>query len=141
MSLFFLQRTREPVEDIRAWTRVQYPFLSEFGDMQENCRLHLARFPNDSPPLLGPSYFQYSDAEFEDQDQWNNMMLCNQLSRYLVQVAPGQWYEVDGLGLPFERLHFKAQEQLIHTTNAFVHLTSLTSSARTSRRWLGLLGC
>jgi hypothetical protein len=50
------------------------------------------------------------------------MELCSQRSRYSLQVVPGQFNEVDGLGLPFELLFFEARLQLFRATNALAHL-------------------
>ncbi len=40
----------------------------------------------------------------------------------LVASCARLFYEVDGLGLPFERLFFEAREQLFRATNALAHL-------------------
>ena len=70
------------------------------------------------PPFLGAAWLMYSDADFEGQDEWNEMRLNNQRTRYSVHINREHWYEVDGLGLPFERLYFDTREQLVHATNA-----------------------
>ena len=49
-------------------------------------------------------YFQFHDPMFEDQDQWNERMLRQQKNRFSVHVDREHFYEVHGLGLPFERL-------------------------------------
>ena len=58
----------------------------------------------------------------EGQDEWNEMRLNNQQTRYSVHIDREHWYEVDGLGLPFERLYFDTREQLVHATNALADL-------------------
>jgi hypothetical protein len=60
----------------------------------------------------------YADEYFEGQDEWNEMRLNSQRTRYSVHIDREHWYEVDGLGLPFERLYFDTREQLVHATNA-----------------------
>ncbi len=46
----------------------------------------------------------------------------NQRTRYSVHIDREHWYEVDGLGLPFERLYFDTREQRVHATNALADL-------------------
>ena len=64
----------------------------------------------------------YRDEDFEGQDEWNEMRLNNQRTRYSVQIDRKHWYEVHRLGLPFERLYFDTREQLVHDTNALADL-------------------
>jgi hypothetical protein len=44
--------------------------------------------------------------------------LQDQKTRFSVHVDREHWYEVHGLGLPFERLSFQAREQFVHAINA-----------------------
>ncbi len=80
------------------------------------------------------TYFeiQFCDEDFENQDVWNEWMLRDQQDRFSVHVDKEHWYEVHGLGLPFERLYFQARAQLVHATNAFqkLHVERLRRSAQ-----------
>jgi hypothetical protein len=83
------------------------------------------------------------------------MELCS--LRYSIQVVPGRsrFFEVDGLGLPFERLYFEARKQLFRARNALTHLQAEQECEREellldefdlidaykSRRRRRLLGC
>jgi hypothetical protein len=89
--------------------------------------------PRFSPPFVGPAYFaiQYCDEDFENQNVWNEWRL-REKDRYSVHVDQKHWYEVHGLGLPFERLYFQARAQLVHATNALqnLHVERLQRSAQ-----------
>jgi hypothetical protein len=125
---------------IRRWTEVRYPILSDFGLLQEVCSGHMERYPHAPPPFLGQAYFQFDEPEYAYQDQWNERMLRQQKDRFSVHVDRGHFYEVHGLGLPFERLYFQAREQLVHATNALGRLRGerlrekADEFARTKRR-------
>jgi hypothetical protein len=112
---------------------VHYPLIEDFFGVQEVCREHLSRYPGVPPPFVGPAYFniQFCEEDFENQDFWNERRLRDQHSRYSVHVDRERWYEVHGLGLPFERLYFQAREQLVHATNALekLHVERLRRSA------------
>ncbi len=114
----------DTLKEIRRWHEVRYPALGDFSSLQDLCRGHLPveRYPHTPPPFLGPAYFQYHDADFEDQDRWNEMMLRQQRTRYSVHIDREHWCEVHGLGLPFERLYFEAREQPVDATNALERL-------------------
>ncbi len=77
---------------------------------------------------------------FDGQDQWNERMLRDQKDRFSVHVDRENFYEVHGLGLPFERLYFEAREQLVQATNALGRLRAeqlrekAATFARTNRR-------
>ncbi len=107
---------------IRACHVVRYPALGDFSGLQDLCRGHLERYPGTPPPFLGAAWLMHNDEDFEGQDEWNEMRLNNQRTRYSVHINREHWYEVDGLGLPFERLYFDTREQLVHATNALADL-------------------
>ena len=107
---------------IRACHVVRYPALGDFSGLQDLCRGHLERHPGTPPPFLGAAWLMHNDEDFEGQDEWNEMRLNSQRTRYSVHIDREHWYEVDGLGLPFERLYFDTREQLVHATNALADL-------------------
>ena len=126
--------------EIRRWTLVQYPLVSDIGSVQDACSSHLEQYPHAPPPFLGPAHFQHCWPDFEEQDQWNELMLRQQQDRFSVHVDRERFYEVHGLGLPFERLYFQAREQLVHATNELGRLRGerlrekADEFARTQRR-------
>jgi hypothetical protein len=75
------------------------------------------RFPNASIPEIGPAAWsiRYSDPFFDNQDAWNEMELCNQSSRF--RLTEDRDFIIDGPGLPFERLYFRARAQLSYATD------------------------
>jgi hypothetical protein len=125
---------------IRNTIHVRYPILSDFGLLEDVCSAHMERYPQAPPPFLGPAYFQFTDPSFEGQDVWNERMLRDQKDRFSVHVDRERFYEVHGLGLPFERLYFEAREQLVQATNALGRLRAervrenAATFARTNRR-------
>ena len=128
------QVAKDAMRDIRKWYEVRYPLVTEFTDVQAVCRGHLQQYPNTPPPFVGPAYYQlwYAEEDFESQDVWNEMRLQDQKTRFSVHVDSEHWYEVHGLGLPFERLYFEAREQLVHATNALqdLHAQRLREQSR-----------
>ena len=116
------QSVLDMFREMRAWNVARYPALGDFSGLQNLCRGHLARYPGTPPPFLGAAWFMYNDEDFEGQDEWNEMRLNNQRTRYSVHIDREHWYEVHGLGLPFERLYFDTREQLVHATNALADL-------------------
>ena len=133
---------KKVVTDMRRWHEVRYPLVSELGLVQTICSSHLEQYPSAPPPFLGPAYFQLqlADEDFETQDWWNEARLSEQKDRFSVHVDRERWYEVHGLGLPFERLYFQAREQLVHATNELGRLRGerlrekADEFARTQRR-------
>ncbi len=103
---------------------MRYPLVSELGSVQTICSGHLEQYPSAPPPFLGPAYFQLqlADEDFETQDWWSEMRLSEQKDWFSVHVDREHWYEVHGLGLPFERLYFQAREQLFHATRVIQNL-------------------
>ncbi len=85
-------------------------------------------------PFVGPTFLtlQYAEEDFESRDIWNEWRLQDQKDWYSVHVDKEHWYEVHGLGLPFERIYLQAREQLVHATNVLqdLHAEWLRSSAQ-----------
>lgn len=107
----------------------QYPAIDECViDFVGVCKLYKERYPNGPPFFEGPALLRYCNLDFETQDYQNDLELCTQRSRYSVLGADGGVYEVDGLGLPFERLYFEARQQLQQATNSLVR-------ERVQRQW------
>ena len=67
---------------LRSQLEVRYPRLGEFVGLEEPFAGHLERYPHAPPPFLGPAGFQFYALDFVDQDEWNEMQLSEQKSRY-----------------------------------------------------------